>query len=551
VLGVALGVALFAARVSAQSVSAPHDNEVAVSAQPEIRDADRNEVPNANLDAENPILANGNSTLTALSGESHVPQERSARGVVGMLPIPERVYAVEWLRTAPDLARVPTRPRSVSPWLAAGIALPLQVAIWSWSRFITRDDWSRISLDSWRANLRGPWIFDRSNYATNQFAHPYHGSLSFTAARASGLGFWASLPYPLVASTLWELFGETEPPAINDAITTPVGGALLGEALHRIAAMFLDAGGARPGLGWSLAAAAVDPVGGAVRLVAGERFRSRDAQPIPAHLELSAGVSFAGRAEVGERNVRTAGLGFLQARVTHGLPVPGWTLRRPFDHFDLSLVLVLAAKPWFQLTLRGLLLGGSWERGLSRGFYGLFGVFEALAPPVFRTSTSALAFGATQQWAHRTGLALAVTGLAGLGFGAGGPDRRTEAVRDSHFGLDAFLLAEARVFAADRGALSVAFRQHFLGGAISEDARGSEWIGYLLASARVRVWDGHSFGVDLSWGFRRATFGNGLPDANDRFDQVIGVYAWSPDGSLPSGLAVAGPPPNTASAGAL
>ena len=358
VLGVAVCVALVASRAAAQGAPTPAEaryvNEVAVSAR-----------------------------------------TPPARVVVGALPIPERAYAVESLRLAPDLGRVPTRPRSVSPLLAAGIALTLQVAIWSWSRFVTEDDWARISLESWRANLRGPWIFDRSNYATNQFAHPYHGALSFTAARASGLGFWASLPYPFVASTLWELFGETEPPAINDAITTPVGGALLGEALHRIAAMFLDAGGARPGIGWSLAAAAVDPVGGAVRLVAGERFRSRDEQPIPAHLELSAGVSFAGRAEVGERNVRTAGLGLLQARVTHGLPVPGWILRRPFDHFDLSLVLVLAAKPWFQLTLRGLLLGASWENGLSRGFYGLFGVFEALAPPVFRTATSALAFGAT------------------------------------------------------------------------------------------------------------------------------------------------------------
>jgi len=249
VLGVALGIVMFATPAGAQGgpegAPAQHDNEVAVSAQPEIREAQRNEVPNANLDVENPILANGNPTLTAPSRESHVPQARSARGVVGVLPIPERVYAVELLTAAPDLARVPTRPRSVSPWLAAGVALPLQVAIWSWSRLVTRDDWARISLDSWRANLRGPWIFDRSNDATNQFAHPSHGSLSFTAARASGLGFWASLPYPLVASTLWELFGETVPPAINDAITTPVGGALLGEALHRVAAMFLDAGGAR------------------------------------------------------------------------------------------------------------------------------------------------------------------------------------------------------------------------------------------------------------------------------------------------------------------
>ena len=553
VLGV--GIALLASTAAAQHAPAGsgdrHDNEVAIS-------GDRQDSPSETPIAQDGRTAEGlvapasaNPAPAASPAESQRPQARSARAVVGALPIPERPYVVEPLHTAPDLALVPTRPRAAAPLLAVGLALTLQVAIWSWSRFVTEDDWARISPDSWRANLRSPWVFDRSNYATNQFAHPHHGSLSFAAARASGLGFWASTPFPLVASTLRELFGETERPAINDAITTPVGGVLLGEALHRIAAMFLDAGGARPGAGWSLAAAAVDPVGGAVRLAAGERFRARDVQPIPAHLELSAGVSFAGRAEVGERNVRTAGLGYLQARVTHGLPVPGWSLRRPFDHFDLSLVLVLAATPWFQLTLRGLLVGGSFESGLSRGMYGLFGVFEALAPPVFRTATSALAFGVTHQWAHPTGLALAVTGLGGLGFGAGGPDRRTEAERDNHFGLDAVLLAEARVFAADRGTLSVAFRQHFIGGAVSEDARGSEWIGYLLATARVRVWDGHALGVDLTWGFRRATFGNGLPDANDRFDQVVGVYAWSPDGSLPSGLAVAAAPPRTAPSGGL
>lgn len=74
---------------------------------------------------------------------------------------------------------------------------------------------------------------------------------------------------------------------------------------------------------------------------------------------------------------------------------------------------------------------------------------------------------------------------------------------------------------------------------MSEDARGSELIGHLTTSARVRIIDGHSLGVDVLWGFRHATFGGGLPDANDRFAQAVGMYAWSPDGSLPSGLTVA------------
>ena len=62
-------------------------------------------------------------------------------------------------------------------------------------------------------------------------------------ARSSGLGFWESLAYSNVGSFLWKMAGETDPPSINDQITTGNAGSLLGEALFRMAGLVLEEGG--------------------------------------------------------------------------------------------------------------------------------------------------------------------------------------------------------------------------------------------------------------------------------------------------------------------
>jgi hypothetical protein len=79
------------------------------------------------------------------------------------------------------------------------------------------------------------WVFDNDQFSVNQFLHPYGGSVYFGLARSAGLSFWESSLYSVAGSFLWEIGGERTSPSINDMITTPIGGAFLGEPLFRMA----------------------------------------------------------------------------------------------------------------------------------------------------------------------------------------------------------------------------------------------------------------------------------------------------------------------------
>jgi len=78
------------------------------------------------------------------------------------------------------------------------------------------------------------WAFDNDPLGTNQFGHPYHGSLFFNAYRANGYSFWQAAPAALVGSYIWETAAENQPPATNDFINTGFGGIVLGEMTYRL-----------------------------------------------------------------------------------------------------------------------------------------------------------------------------------------------------------------------------------------------------------------------------------------------------------------------------
>ena len=111
----------------------------------------------------------------------------------------------------------------------------------SLNNLVARSDFAQVSLDSVLSHFDGrrPWEIDVDYFSINQFGHPYQGSLAFTAARSSGLSFWWACIYPFMASLTWELFFEVDAPSWNDQITTPLGGAFLGEVLHRSALLLL------------------------------------------------------------------------------------------------------------------------------------------------------------------------------------------------------------------------------------------------------------------------------------------------------------------------
>jgi hypothetical protein len=117
---------------------------------------------------------------------------------------------------------------------AAVEAFGSNVVVHLFDRFVLRADYAQASWSSASRNLRSAWVFDHDIFATNEIAHPYHGYLYFAAGRSNGLGFWSSSALTVLGSATWELFGEKDPPSMNDIVATTMGGMALGEIFHRV-----------------------------------------------------------------------------------------------------------------------------------------------------------------------------------------------------------------------------------------------------------------------------------------------------------------------------
>jgi hypothetical protein len=124
--------------------------------------------------------------------------------------------------------------------LASAQLVAVMVIPWSVNKFVRGEEFANVSPETWWDNITGEWVWDDNSFLTNQFAHPYHGSLYFNAFRSNGYGFWQSSIASAAGAFLWECCGETNPIAPNDLINTAIGGISLGEMLYRISSRVLD-----------------------------------------------------------------------------------------------------------------------------------------------------------------------------------------------------------------------------------------------------------------------------------------------------------------------
>jgi hypothetical protein len=102
------------------------------------------------------------------------------------------------------------------------------------NRYVRHADYAYIDGDSIVRNFSSSWVWDQDEFVVNQIGHPYQGSFYYVAGRSNGLDFWRSSLLTAVSSAGWEWVMETETPSRNDLIATTLGGAALGEMLHRI-----------------------------------------------------------------------------------------------------------------------------------------------------------------------------------------------------------------------------------------------------------------------------------------------------------------------------
>jgi hypothetical protein len=238
--------------------------------------------------------------------------------------------------------------REVFLFPALGINILSNVGLNLGGRYIAREGYAQISFESIQNNFLSPWEWDGSAYFTNQFGHPYQGSVYHAAARANGFTFYESILFDIFGSAAWELVFETNTPATNDLISTTIGGASLGEMLHRL---YLET----PSPALAMMISPVDAFNG---LVTGRRSVRKRAAIHSMDLSLGTGHVYSRQAAGKFRNHE-----LIPLRETFSVSADGsftlvygnpfiqqsWT---PYNHFELALYAHIAYPFWYNFNIR-------------------------------------------------------------------------------------------------------------------------------------------------------------------------------------------------------
>ncbi len=226
--------------------------------------------------------------------------------------------------------------------------------------YIRRKSWAEVSAASWKVNINRGFLTDGDGFSTNWFAHPFHGALFYNSARLHGLSYYASFPYIIGGSLMWEYFGETEPPSEIDIFTTSLGGMFLGEASYRISDYLWNypfSGGSKALR--SVLATVINPAAGLHRYVFQRTIPYSRQSLQPVQVNVLAGVTV----PIGLTGQMNSGL-TLQADLFYGQKKNRSTSHfHPFDHFDMHAWLHFSENergtitPYFNLMSHAILLG--------------------------------------------------------------------------------------------------------------------------------------------------------------------------------------------------
>ena len=354
-------------------------------------------------------------------------------------------------------------------------------------------------------NLRHGWVVDNDPFSTNQFGHPYQGSMYHGFARSAGLGFWESAAYTFAGSALWEIAGETTPPSKNDQIASGVAGSFLGEALFRMANLLLERGGPVPEVWREVAATVISPPVGFNRLVFGERFRDVYPSHEPVYYSrLALGASATTQNEPGTSTKLKRNEAQVDFSMDYGLPgKPDYTYKRPFDYFTIQ-VTGSSANGFENIMTRGLLYGTDYAWGADyRGIWGLYGSYDYIAPQVFRVSSTALSLGTTGQWRASDAIAVQGSALLGTGYAGVGTLNGTSST-DYHYGVAPQALAALRVIFGETASLDLLGREYFVSRIAGASTGGHDNIVRADTALTVRIYRQHAIALKYVWSRRDA-----------------------------------------------
>ena len=294
------------------------------------------------------------------------------------------------------------------PWKAALETFGLNMLVWSFDRYIVKEDWAYINGHTIKSNFKKGPVWDTDQFTTNLFSHPYHGSLYFNAARSNGMNFWQSAPFAAGGSLMWEFFMENEPPSINDMLATTFGGIELGEITYRLSDLFIDnrSSGAER-VGREVLAGILSPVRAFNRIISGEAWRhgsskGRTYSSVPVNFIVTMGPRFLAEQEGSKRGTTSLNINF---RIDYGNPFND-DFYSPYEwfRFNFGMDLFSAQPVVSQVNAIGALWGKTvWTKGprsLSAGLFQHFDFYNSelrdgsdLTVPPYRIAAPAAAGG--------------------------------------------------------------------------------------------------------------------------------------------------------------
>jgi len=401
------------------------------------------------------------------------------------------------------------------------------------NRHFNSEDVYRTDFSTIKENLSRGWIIDSDPFATNQFMHPYQGSIYHGFGRSAGLTYWEALGYDFAGSALWEVAGETGSPSLNDQITTSFGGSFLGEALFRMANYYLETGDQSPGFFRELGATLIAPSAGFNRIVYGGRFDAIYPSHDPA-VYTRAGIGWRHNQKPDHADApeqATTDEAVADFVMDYGLPgKAGYEYTRPFDyfHFEATLATSSNAAPE-DITIRGLLWGERYSWGDNyRGVWGLYGGYDYISPEIFSVSSTSASLGTTAQWWVSDSVALQGTLLAGAGWTASGTIADAETDRDYHYGVSPMSLGALRIILGTTAVLDMTGRYYYIGGLGSGAREDSETILRGKIALTLRIFKQHGIGIQYVASSRDAYFSD-LPDTSQSIAAVSLFYTYIGD----------------------
>ncbi len=272
-------------------------------------------------------------------------------------------------------------PYGKHPWWALAEMTSVNVLVQLFDRYVSKEEFAQTTLRSIGNNFKHAFVWDNDVFITNMFLHPYHGNLYYNSARSNGLTFWESAPFALGGSLMWEFFGETEPPAINDIFATTFGGIAIGEITHRLSNAVLNDSRRGWSRFWTEALGfVINPIKGINRIISGEAWHvhstnslHHDWNRFPINFSVAFGDRYLadnGALFRGDHNP------YINLKMEYGDVLNEGDNNKPYDFFEVEANFGLTSNQ--PIVNRVHLLGRIWSTPMysHKGMQAEFGIYQ-------------------------------------------------------------------------------------------------------------------------------------------------------------------------------